>query len=90
VLEVRSDQPRRAQEALRHQSVVRESALYGDRLHLLVEPPAARALPVVVAALAASGLVAPVEPVPPSLEDVFIALVTAGERATVTRTEGGG
>jgi ABC-2 type transport system ATP-binding protein len=76
VLEVRAADPRRAREALAASDVVRGAALYGDRLHLLVAPPAERALPAVAAALAEQGLAgAAVEAVPPTLEDVFIALV---------------
>jgi ABC-2 type transport system ATP-binding protein len=75
-LEVRVDDPRRAAVVLRESGLVARATAYGTRLHATVAPPAARAVEAVAAALRAAGLaVDGVEPVPASLEDVFIARV---------------
>jgi ABC-2 type transport system ATP-binding protein len=83
LLEVSGVPAREASRALLDSGAARRVTTYGERLHVTVEPPAERALPAVRAALAGAGLAAAdamVEPVPASLEDVFIALVE--ERGT--------
>ena len=78
VLEVRVDEPQRAREALRDVALVRRATAYGARLHVAVEPPAERASAAILAALREAGIEAGgIEPVPPSLEDVFLARVEA-------------
>ena len=95
VLEVRGVEPRRARAALAGEPLVRRATSYGDRLHVTVAPPRERAVPKVAALLAGAGVEPEaIEPVPPSLEDVFIALVErheerrpAGAVATVGERE---
>jgi ABC-2 type transport system ATP-binding protein len=78
VLEVRVEEPQRARAVARALPPVRRATAYGARLHLAVDPPAERAAATVEAALRAAGIaVHGVEPVPPSLEDVFLARVEA-------------
>ena len=78
VLEVRVDEPQRARAVVQELPAVRRATAYGARLHLAVEPPAERARAAVEAALRGAGIaVHGVEPVPPSLEDVFLARVEA-------------
>ncbi len=76
VLEVRVEEPQRAREVVRQLAAVRRATAYGARLHLAVDPPVERAAATVEAALREAGIaVHGVEPVPPSLEDVFLAKV---------------
>jgi len=76
LLEIRSPDPRRAVDVLRREMGRASAGLFGDRVHLVSTNPAAdeqRARE----ALAAAGL-APVDvrPVPPSLEDVFVSVLS--------------
>jgi ABC-2 type transport system ATP-binding protein len=81
VLEVAVDRPFEALERLRDRPAVREAALFGSMLHVVVADAAADA-PAVRAALAAAGLhVGRIEKIPPSLEDVFVSLIEAEDRA---------
>ena len=71
VLEVRADDPRAARDALRESGVVRRATLFGETVHVVVNPAAEteevrRELE--TAGIAVEG----VERVDPSLEDVFI------------------
>jgi ABC-2 type transport system ATP-binding protein len=60
---------------------VREAALFGVLLHVVVSDAAAAA-PAVRAALEAAGILAEhVEQILPSLEDVFVSLIEAEDRA---------
>jgi ABC-type multidrug transport system ATPase subunit len=83
VLEVRVEEPQRARRALEGRGLVKRATAYGARLHVAVEPPAERAAQAVAEALRAAGItVGAIEPVPPSLEDVFLARVeSAAARA---------
>jgi len=86
VLEVRVDKPQRAREALRELALVRRATAYGARLHVAVEPPAERASAAILAALREAGIEpGGIEPVPPSLEDVFLARVEASTAAVEAR-----
>jgi ABC-2 type transport system ATP-binding protein len=86
VLEVRVDEPQRAREALRELALVRRATAYGARLHVAVEPPAERASAAILAALREAGIEpGGIEPVPPSLEDVFLARVEATMAAAESR-----
>ena len=77
MLEARVDDPRRAAALLRERGLVRRATAYGARLHLALDPATGDA-PAIATALREAGLeVDSLEPVPPSLEDVFIALVEA-------------
>ena len=71
ILAVASDRPRLVETALRHRPEVRRAALFGDSVHVTLVRGTGWAT--VGAALAAQGLaVRGVEPVNPSLEDVFL------------------
>lgn len=79
VLEVRTDRLMEALAACEAHPLVREAALYGAAIHAAVED--AGAIPRLVQDLQRLGFrVESVEPVLPSLEDVFVALVEAEER----------
>jgi len=66
-----------ALEALQHAPGVLDAAVFGNSLHAVVTDPAA-AIPQIKQAMAAQGLrLSRIEPIPPSLEDVFVGL-TAG------------
>lgn len=81
VLEVTVDRPIDALETARRVEGVREAALFGAVLHVVVADAAAAA-PAVRAALGAAGiLVEHVENILPSLEDVFVSLIEAEDRA---------
>lgn len=74
---VRAARPREARDALRAAPGVRSAALFGEAVHALLEPGADPEGPRRV--VEAAGLaVLDVEPVEPSLEDVFIHLVGRG------------
>jgi drug efflux transport system ATP-binding protein len=77
VLEVATDRPVEALECLPRQPPIREAALFGSLLHVVVDD-AATAAPHVRARLEAAGIrVDAVEPIRPSLEDVFVSLIEA-------------
>lgn len=75
ILEITTDDPPRAVEALRGASSVVEVALFGRRLHVMVESEAAGRAAVPAALTAHGRTCEKVRAVPPSLEDVFVALV---------------
>jgi ABC-2 type transport system ATP-binding protein len=83
IFEVKTDDAPRAVAALTGRAGVLEAAMFGRALHVTVED--AHAGPAVVrAALAAAGIrVDGVEPIQPSLEDVFVSLVRAEGGALV-------
>jgi ABC-2 type transport system ATP-binding protein len=77
VLEVATDRPVEALEALPRRPPIREVALFGSLLHVVVDA-AATAAPHVRALLERSGIrVDAVERIQPSLEDVFVSLIEA-------------
>lgn len=77
VLEVATDRPVEALEALPRWPPIREVALFGSLLHVVVDD-AATAAPHVRALLERSGIrVAAVERIQPSLEDMFVSLIEA-------------
>jgi ABC-2 type transport system ATP-binding protein len=81
VLEVAIDRPIEAPEPLRTLPAVREVALFGSALHVVVTDAGASA-PAVRAALEHAGFrVDRVEKILPSLEDVFVSLIEAEDRA---------
>lgn len=74
ILEVRTDQPRRAEAVLSASPAVRRAALFGDTVHVTLAPGAR--WDVAGAALAAAAIaVVSVAGVEPSLEDVFLDLL---------------
>jgi ABC-2 type transport system ATP-binding protein len=80
VIEVTVDRPVDALEILPRIAGVRGAALFGILLHVVVADAAASAL-AVRAALEAEGIrVDRVEPILPSLEDVFVSLIEAEDR----------
>ncbi len=79
VLEVRVSRLMEALSACEHHPLVREAALYGAAIHVVVED--AGVAPRLLRDLRDSGFhVESIEPVLPSLEDVFVALVEAEGR----------
>jgi ABC-2 type transport system ATP-binding protein len=85
VLEVAVDRPVEGLEALAREPGAGEAALFGALLHVVVSD-ASRGIAAVRAALGAAGVaVARVEPIAPSLEDVFVSLVEAEDRAAAAR-----
>jgi ABC-2 type transport system ATP-binding protein len=81
VLEVLTDDPARAVEALRGAPGVIEAAMYGRAVHVMV-PDEAAGLDAVPRRLAAAGRqVTAVRAIAPSLEDAFVALVRRQPRA---------
>ncbi|MBI2875737.1 MAG: ABC transporter ATP-binding protein [Candidatus Tectomicrobia bacterium] len=89
VLEVAVDRPVEALELLPREPAVREVALFGNLLHVVVTN-AAVDLPAVQAALERAGLrVVQVEKILPSLEDVFVSLIEAEDRAEARKQLGG-
>jgi ABC-2 type transport system ATP-binding protein len=87
VLEVAVDRPVEALEIVPRIPGVREAALFGALLHVVVSDAAAAA-PAVRGALEAAGLqVEHVEKILPSLEDVFVSLIEAEDRRQETKTE---
>lgn len=78
IFEVRVDDAPRAAELLQSAPGVEEAALFGRALHVVVEEEAASPESVRRALAARDVHVESVERIPPSLEDVFVALVRAG------------
>jgi ABC-2 type transport system ATP-binding protein len=86
VLEVVVDRPVDALEVLPKESAVHEAALFGTALHVVVADAAADA-PIVRAALARAGIrVDRIQKILPSLEDVFVSLIEAEDRAEARKT----
>jgi ABC-2 type transport system ATP-binding protein len=77
ILEVRSSQPRRATQLLRHRFPADSVGLFGDRVHLATEDPD-KAVGGVESCLAAAGLEATsIRRIDPSLEDVFVSVLSS-------------
>jgi len=77
LLELRCDDPLRAMALLPRVPGVREVALYGVTIHVLIDP-LLQSEPGLTAWLAIDGIgVQDVHPIPPSLEDVFISLISS-------------
>jgi drug efflux transport system ATP-binding protein len=75
LLELECDRPLEALELLQRWPGVREAAAYGPRLHLIVDPALASAD--LVSSLNAVGIeVRRLRPIAPSLEDVFISMLS--------------
>jgi ABC-2 type transport system ATP-binding protein len=76
LLEVRCDDWMRALELVRAAPLVRDAALYGVAIHALVDDAAAARGPLQAALEAAGVGVRGIAPVAPTLEDIFVAIVT--------------
>jgi ABC-2 type transport system ATP-binding protein len=76
LLEVRCDDWMRALDVVRAIPQVRDAALYGVAIHALVDDAAAARGPLQVALEAAGVAVRSIAPVAPTLEDIFVAIVT--------------
>jgi ABC-2 type transport system ATP-binding protein len=89
VLEVAVDRPVEALEALAREPVVRGAAIFASLLHVVVAD-AARDAALVRGALEQAGRrVERLEKIRPSLEDVFVSLIEAEDRATTAVVAGG-
>ncbi|MBI3456308.1 MAG: ABC transporter ATP-binding protein [Candidatus Rokubacteria bacterium] len=87
MLEIACREPVTALRRLRAEPRLASASLFGDRLHVLVDDPL-EAEPLIHATLAAAGLtVEHVEPIPLSLEDLFVLFIEMEERG---RRERGG
>lgn len=75
VWEVQTDQPFKAAEVLKESLPGASVQLFGDRVHVVHDAPAAQ----LVSLLTTAALPATVERVPPSLEDAYVQLVTGGD-----------
>lgn len=81
VLSLQVDRPRAARDLAIRLPTVRRAAVFGDRLHVTLRT-ASQGAGGLLAALASGGVtVVGSEPVTPSMEDVFIALVAEGSAA---------
>jgi ABC-2 type transport system ATP-binding protein len=76
ILEIRGDQPRRISALLRERYPAQTVGLFGDRIHLVTERPEQdyKEIQIMITRAGLSGLA--IRPVEPSLEDVFIAVLT--------------
>jgi ABC-2 type transport system ATP-binding protein len=87
VLELDCGRPSEAMTVIERIPTVREAALFGRGLHA-VTADAAAAIPAIRAALAAAGLpLTRIEPVTPTLEDVFVSLIESRDRAAGAQEE---
>ncbi len=75
LLELETDDPAKAVEALKDLSSVTEAAMFGRAVHVLVTDQTEAALEIPRALAAAGRACLALRPVSPSLEDVFVALV---------------
>jgi len=87
VLEVLCDRPESAMAAIEQLASVKEAALFGRGLHVVAED-GARATADIRALLAARGhVIERIERITPSLEDVFVSLIEAHDRAEPPQAE---
>jgi ABC-2 type transport system ATP-binding protein len=89
VLEVAVDRPVTALDVLSREPCVREVALFGASLHVVVRDGVADAGRVRAALERAGVAVERVETIVPSLEDVFVSLIEAEDRAAPAPVRGG-
>ena len=81
IIEVLSEQPQEAMFALKDVGGVKEAALFGKGLHVVVERRAGDVIPAITNRLAELNLaVSRAERIVPSLEDVFVSLIEARDR----------
>ena len=85
VLELRVDRPFDALAAIEGSGLVREAALFGDALHAVVADAAAATDPLRRLLVEAGFAVESLQQVTPSLEDAFVSLIEAEDRAEAGR-----
>ena len=85
VLELRVDRPFDALAAIEGSGLVREAALFGDTLHAVVADAAAATDPLRARLVEAGFAVESLQQVTPSLEDAFVSLIEAEDRAEAGR-----
>ena len=74
-----------AMHALQGRKEVVDVAVFGSGLHIKVDDES-RAIPEIKSALSSAGIkIGALEPIPPSMEDVFVGLIEEQERAAVSR-----
>jgi ABC-2 type transport system ATP-binding protein len=78
ILEVRCEEPRRAAAVLRREIPGASVGLFGDRVHAGVADPASAARDIEKSLAGAGISCASVQPIDPSLEDVFVAVLSSG------------
>jgi ABC-2 type transport system ATP-binding protein len=76
ILEVRSDQPRKVTALLREHYTTDSVGLFGDRIHLITEKPKEDSQQVEKMITQAGFFSSGIMPIEPSLEDVFISVVS--------------
>ncbi len=81
VLMLRTDAPRAARAIVAALPEVRQAVLFGDGLHVTVSSPAAGGAAIAAALAAAGHPLRALDPVPASMEDVFIYYAAAAEAA---------
>ena len=87
ILELSCDQPVRAMEEIERLDSVKEAALFGKGLHVVVDDPEP-ATEAIATVLSKKGIaLAGLEAITPSLEDVFVSLIEARDRAGDDRRE---
>lgn len=87
IVEVQCERPQDAMEYLREAEGIKEVALFGKGLHLVVEQ-AQDVIPIISETLKNRGLVVlRVESITPSLEDVFVSLIEARDRQEQPQAE---
>jgi ABC-2 type transport system ATP-binding protein len=89
VLEIECERPNLAMELVERLPEIKEAALFGKGLHAVTrDPNAASAIQAVQSALASAGFRATkVESIIPTLEDVFVSLIEARDRAEAPQAE---
>ena len=89
VLEIECERPNEAMELLERLPEIKEAALFGNGLHAVARgADAAPAIEAIRAALAGAGFrTAKVESIVPTLEDVFVSLIEARDRAWTPQME---
>ena len=89
VLEIECERPNLAMELVERLPEIKEAALFGKGLHAVTrDPNAAPAIQAVQSALASAGFrTTKVESIIPTLEDVFVSLIEARDRAGAPQAE---
>jgi ABC-2 type transport system ATP-binding protein len=90
ILEIRTDEPRRATALLRERLAAESVGLFGDRVHVVCMDPQETARPAEGMLAAAEMRPQAIRPVEPSLEDVFISALGRPAPDARDAVEGGG